>query len=375
MAAVSFAERAPTLAPLAVAELRGARAFADLRDEWNRTLAEGPADQPFARHEWIEAWLAAFAAEREPIVLAARDEHGRAHGFAAFLEERRHGVRILVAPVNDHSCRHEWVLGAEPARAVQALWGHLRDRLSWDVLQLQDLSREGPTFALLTAAARSDGHLLGVWDSLNTPYLTLDGGDPERRLSSKFVANLRRRMKRLGEQGAIAVGRIDSREGLEDALRRFLALEASGWKGHRGTAIALDPRLALFYTRIARAAADGGWLAMRELTLDGRPVAMHLGLRYRGVYALPKPAYDEARSACSPGQLLLREVLAESAASGCVELDFLGPDMPWKRDWEPRFRQHAWLYVYRPGLTGRGLHAARHTLRPLAKEVLRWWRR
>jgi hypothetical protein len=49
--------------------------------------------------------------------------------------------------------------------------------------------------------------------------------------------------------------------------------------------------------------------------------------------------------------------------------------MPWKRDWEPRLRAHDWLYVYRPGLTGRALHAAKHTLRPLAKEVLEWWRR
>ncbi|HET7755065.1 MAG TPA: GNAT family N-acetyltransferase [Anaeromyxobacteraceae bacterium] len=375
MAAVVQAARAPTPAPLSVVEHRGVRGFQALRDEWNRALAEGPADLPFARHEWIDAWLAAFAAGREPLVLAARDGAGRAHGFAIFLEDRQHGVCALTAPVNDHSCRYEWALGAEPARAVEALWGHLRDRSTWDVLQLPELSREGPTFALLSGAARRDGHLLGVWDSVNTPYLSLDGGDPERRLSSKFVANLRRRLRRLCEQGDVAVRRTDSRDGLEAALERFLLLEASGWKGKRGTAIALDPRLASFYTRIARAAADGGWLAMRELTVGGKPIAMHLGLRYRGVYSLPKPAYDEAHAACSPGQLLFREVLAESAAAGCSEVDFLGPDMPWKRDWEPRFRQHAWLYVYRPGLTGRALHAAKHRLRPFAKEVLRWWRR
>ena len=68
-------------------------------------------------------------------------------------------------------------------------------------------------------------------------------------------------------------------------------------------------------------------------------------------------------------------MLAECAARGLGELDFLGPDMPWKRDWEPRLRPHDWLYVYRPGIAGRALHAARHRLRPMAKEVLQWWRR
>jgi CelD/BcsL family acetyltransferase involved in cellulose biosynthesis len=102
---------------------------------------------------------------------------------------------------------------------------------------------------------------------------------------------------------------------------------------------------------------------------------MHFGIAYRGVYALPKPAYDEALAACSPGQLLLREVLAESEARGRVELDFLGPDMGWKRDWAPSYRPHDWLYVYRPGMTGAALHTVKHRLKPLAKEVIAWWRR
>ena len=63
MAAVSFAVRAPAVAPLSVEEVRGTTAFASLRDEWNATLAEGPADQPFARHEWIDAWLERHASD------------------------------------------------------------------------------------------------------------------------------------------------------------------------------------------------------------------------------------------------------------------------------------------------------------------------
>src|SRR6266568_3867726 len=152
-------------------------------------------------------------------------------------------------------------------------------------------------------------------------------------------------------------------------------LEALGWKGERGTAIARDPRTIAFYRGLARAAGDGGWLALRSLDLDGRPVAMHFGLLHRGVYSLPKPAYEERLGACSPGQLLVREVLAECEARQLRELDFLGPDMAWKRDWEPALRPHDWLYVYRPGMTGAVLHAVKHRLKPLAREMTAWWRR
>jgi CelD/BcsL family acetyltransferase involved in cellulose biosynthesis len=366
---------APAAGPLEVSEVRGAAGFAALRAEWNATLARGPVDLPFAGHEWLSAWLAAFAEGREPLVLVARDRAGVAHGFAPFLEERERGIRLLVAPANDHSCRVEWALGAEPGPAVDALWAHLRDEVRWDVLLVRDVVRDGPTSTRLEAAARRDAHLTGRWESQRSPYLALAGRDPGEALSAKFVANLRRRLKRLGEQGPVAVARVDGADGLEAALQRFFHLEAAGWKGRRGTAIAADRRLVAFYSGVARAAAAGGWLALRELSVDGRPAAMHFALRWRGVYSLPKPAYDESLGACSPGQLLFREVLAECAARGDRELDFLGPDMPWKRDWAPAFRPHDWLYVYRPGLAGRALHAAKHRLRPLAKEVLQWLRR
>jgi CelD/BcsL family acetyltransferase involved in cellulose biosynthesis len=166
--------------------------------------------------------------------------------------------------------------------------------------------------------------------------------------------------------------REDGRGDVDGALREFLTLEASGWKGREGTALALDERRVQFYRRWVQEAAGRGALAIRALTLDGRIVAMHLGLRHRETYYLPKTAYEERLGSVSPGQILHAEVVAECQARGLRELDFLGPDMDWKRDWGPEHRPHDWLYVYRPSLAGRALHALRHRLRPAVREVLRW---
>jgi len=372
------AQRLPTAAargPCRVEEVQGRAGFDALRAEWDALLARGPVDEPFQRHAFIGEWLEAFAPKALLRVLVARDADGRAVGMAPLLEERRTGLVVLSSPSNDHSSRVEWILGEAPDRAMRALWEHLRDRLRWDVLLLRDVPRHGPTSTLLEAAARADRHLTGRWLSLVTPYLALAGGPREAKLSSKFLANLRRRMRKLAEQGAVSYRRVDSGADVEPFLSQFFALEAAGWKGERGTAIARDPNTIAFYRGLARAAAAEGWLALRSLDLDGRPAAMHFGLLHRGVYSLPKPAYDERLRACSPGQLLLREVLAECEAGQLRELDFLGPDMPWKREWEPSFRPHDWLFVYRPGMTGTVLHAVKHRLKPLAKEMTTWWRR
>ncbi len=353
----------------------GIGAFAALRAEWDALLAEGPVDQPFQRHAFIGAWLDAFAPEATLRVLVARDAVGKAIAMAPLVERRRAGQTLLVAPANDHSSRVEWVLGRDPRAGVEAIWRFLRDALRWDVLVLRDVPAEGPTSLLLEAQARRDLHPVGRWRSLDTPFLALGGAPREAGVSAKFLANLRRRMRKLQEHGAVSYRRVDDGEDVEPFLEQFLALEAAGWKGARGTAIAHDARTAAFYRGLAHAAAREGWLALRALDVGGRPIAMHFGLLHRGVYSLPKPAYDESLASCSPGQLLFREVLAEAEGRGLRELDFLGPDMPWKRDWAPAIRPHDWLYVYRPGLVGGAQHAFKHRLKPLAKEVLSWWRR
>jgi CelD/BcsL family acetyltransferase involved in cellulose biosynthesis len=360
--------------PYAVEEARGRAAFDALALEWDALAASGPSDLPFVAHRWISAWLDAFARDAEPLVLVARARDGRAAGIAPFLAPRGWPGR-LVAPVNDHSCRFEWVLGRDASGAVAALWAHLRDRVAWEVLVLPDVPRDGPTATLLEPLARADGHLTGRWESVRSPRLALGGAPAEERTSGRFRQNLRRRARRLAELGAVSLRRTNGPEDADAALADFLALEASGWKGTGGSAIAQDPALVRFYGAIVRDAAARGALAVRALELDGRPIAIHLGLVHRGVYHLPKTAYDEALAAVSPGQLLQREVLAECEARGLSGFEFLGPDMPWKRDWEPEHVPHDWLYVYRPSLAGRAMHTLKHRVKPAAREVLAWWRR
>ncbi|GAC1341241.1 MAG: hypothetical protein NVSMB23_12520 [Myxococcales bacterium] len=45
--------------------------------------------------------------------------------------------------------------------------------------------------------------------------------------------------------------------------------------------------------------------------------------------------------------------------------------MPWKQDWEPAVRDHAWLTIFRPTRAGRWVHGARFTAWPVARAVLR----
>jgi len=259
---------------------------------------------------------------------------------------------------------------------VGALWGHLRDQ-GWEALLLKDIVQGGVIDRTIGAAAESDGFLVARWPSLQSPWLPVVSPEQlERSLDARFRANLRRRRRKLAGHGEVLLQRVDSLEGLGEALEEGFRLEASGWKGEQGTAIACAPQTRSFYTALAKVAAEQRWLSLYFLKVGGRTVAFHFGLQVGGRYFLLKPGYDESLGECSPGQLLVDEVLRDLFHRGARELDFLGPRMTWKLDWTQRLRPHCWLFVLRPTLKGRALHAARFRLGPRAarwvRGVVRW---
>lgn len=143
----------------------------------------------------------------------------------------------------------------------------------------------------------------------------------EAALSGKKRKELRRQFMRLSEQGDLVFERREDSAGLGDWIARFLALEAAGWKGAAGSALAADPATAhLFRESIAGAAARGR-LERLTLSLDGEPIAMLASfLTPPGAFSY-KTTFDERYARFSPGVLLQRENLAILEQEGIAWTD------------------------------------------------------
>jgi CelD/BcsL family acetyltransferase involved in cellulose biosynthesis len=362
-------------------EVHGAEALSGLSAEWDALARASASGGPFARSGWTRVWHESFAPRHPLKVLCARRE-GRAVAFAPFIERRgrlaRCPVRLWQSPSNEHTQRTDWALERQPEAALSALWGTLREQ-PWEVLLLRDVVVGGAVDAGISRAAERDGFLVARRPALESPWLpALSGEALEGQLDAKFRANLRRRRRQLAKQGEVRLERVEGGARLEAALEEGFRVEASGWKGARGTAMASQPETRRFYTSLARLAAAEGWLALYSLSAGGRPVAFHYGLQCGDTYYVLKPGYDESVGGCSPGQLLVGEVLQDLARRGAREFDFLGPKMGWKLDWTDRLRPHCWLFVLRPTVKGRLLHAARFEHGPRVarqlKGLLSWKR-
>ena len=359
-----------------VSEVRERSAFVALEPEWNALVAETD-DQLFYRHEFIRTWIDNFAANATMRVLTARDDEGRLEATLPLVERKAsmYGVpvREISGAANAHSCRFD-LIAREPEIAARAFVDWLRADRTWDVLRITDVADGGKAWHVMEAAQRC-GMPVGTRESLQSPYVPLPPSHDGllARLDAKFKANCRRRRRKLEERGCVTLERVTSAADLDRYLEEGYGLEASGWKGRDGSAIAQDKATRGFYTELARNAAHAGRLSLCFLRLDGRAVAFHYALEHGGRYLLLKPGYDEALRECSPGQLLMDEVLKDCINRKLTEFDFLGPDMPWKRDWTDLTRKHTWLFVFQNTAVGRALRAAKFKWVPAARKVVERW--
>jgi CelD/BcsL family acetyltransferase involved in cellulose biosynthesis len=355
-----------------VEEIRTRARWLALRPEWD-ALADRTGAGPFLTWDFLAIWLDHFAAGKAPRVITVRDGRGRLVAGLPLVERRSlvAGIplRELRSASNAHSCRFD-LLAADPEQIAPAVLSHLLEDRRWDLLRLLDVPDGGAGWALLEAARR-DGLRVHTWESQRSPWFSLEAV----KLSARFQANLRRRRRRLAEWGPVSFRRWTGGEDLETRLERFFKLEASGWKGSHGTAIAFEPRLRGFYRELARSLLARGSLVLSELVVGERPVAGHFALESGGTYFLLKAGYDEALGACSPGQLLVEEVVADARSRGLRAFDFLGSDMAWKRDWTESVRVHKWLSMFRETPQARLAWTVKARWLPrLRAEVARWHR-
>lgn len=180
---------------------------------------------------------------------------------------------------------------------------------------LRSIPADGPFWNSLQKAA---GHF-AILDRWERAALRFDG-DFENWFASNFERKRRKEFRRLrtrlAERGRLSFEALGAGEWPGGWIDELLALEASGWKGRRGTALARDPAMAAALHAMAKGLACDRALRMWRLSLDGRAVATMFAVTEGSEVWLGKIAFDEAFAAYSPGVLLVLEVTAALFAEG-----------------------------------------------------------
>lgn len=187
-------------------------------------------------------------------------------------------------------------------------------------LVLRQIPADGP---MVEALRRATGRL-GLPNIISArserAALGLEPGTAPNLAQGRRAKELRRQHRRLAEQGHVTFELADSYSGFREMLESFLALEARGWKGERGTALVQNPASATFTRSALWTMARQGQVQAANLSVDGRMVAGALVLRQGSHGMLWKIAYDETLNFCAPGVLLIDALSRALAKEGTLRL-------------------------------------------------------
>jgi CelD/BcsL family acetyltransferase involved in cellulose biosynthesis len=193
-------------------------------------------------------------------------------------------------------------------------------------------------------------------------------------LGTKKLKELRRLRHRLAEHGTVRFDVARSPKDAAAALETFLALEAGGWKGTRGTALAQNDGDIRFIRRATTALAASNQCEIVTLRAGDTPVAAGIVLRHQDRAFFFKIGVDERFAKYSPGVQLTLDLTRHLCADpGIASADSTAsPDHPMINPiWRGRFAIGDVLIPLRSGDPAVAMIRTALTLRKLAREPAR----
>lgn len=310
-----------------------------LADRWAALLPAVPGHTVFQTWEWNRTWWKAFGRGRWPCIVGVERAGGELVALAPWMVTFDRGRRLrrieFVGTPNWASDYADVLVARGQDEALEPMVRWLVRRIGPHTeIDLRHLREDSPTTAALGALLTGAGVPWRMVEMARAPTRLLGDAEADRALLDK--KSLRR------HHGALArSGRLEYRvaESLDEVLAELPTFfdqhvrrrEAAGTRSQF-----LNPQQREFYVELARRLFPRGWLHFSVVRLDGAPIAYHFGLQYRGSYLWYKPSFEPRLARRSPGEVLLRYLIADVLDRGFAELDFTVGDESFK----DRFANH-----------------------------------
>jgi hypothetical protein len=335
-----------------------ARRFDDLAphaEAWDRLARQAPQMIPSLMPGWVDAflrhrlrpgeqWLCCFAYSANalvgvlPVVVMPHPVFGLAKPLVRTpSDDLTPSGDVLLAP--DHAAV---ALRALTSRLRQEVPGHLS-------LSLRCVRQNSPVMLALEDGL--DGYVRFSGSRSKFSFLNVEGSF-EGYLAGlgNMRRNLKRFRKKLESQGPVTVEVKRGTPDGEEFLPEFVALEASGWKGRNGTAMAGNPGAVAFYATLAKNLGSEAGFEWHVIRVQDQVVAAQMCVRCGGSLMLAKIAFDESYADCRPGHLLTGEVLRDAfARADIVEVNHLS-NADWEGYWRMSYDEYVDMQLVRRGL-------------------------
>ncbi len=330
-------ERNASLEEARIEVLQDRKSLLPLREQWNE-LADLMAN-PLLRYEWIVSSANAFFVDKEIHFIICWDREQICaiaplvkigEGFRARL--MLIGFLHLYEPADFlfRDVKSLDILVSEIARQKYPVSFHRIPRDS-PVLGF-DSWRPQNCFIRSKIVGQSSSPFLNISSSWDGFY---------RSLTSKSRNDLSRAYKKAEAAGSVGFEfiHVDSHTNV-NCFQKFISIEFNSWKEMNGSAISSKVELRGFFEAFTSQAAVGGSLYYVYMNIGDRPIAAQFfTIKYDRLWVL-KITHNEKYARCSPGALLMREVVRFAFEKNLDGVEFLGFSEPWLKKWTTGYRYY-----------------------------------
>ena len=318
---------------------------------WEKWMGEAEDAHIFFHPSLVKAWVDTYLPLRKmrPMFIWGRTADNGNEVFLPLVKWRRNWKNAFltsIVPVGYSDFDyHNPIFLKEPDEGLRdAFWSELTEELA------EELKNGGADNILIdgvTAPPCCGEILAGGWSRGEIcPRLNL-ASIPDREALFRFLrtslrGDIRRQTRRLEELGEVRLKEYSSTDEAEKTFDRFLECHRQRWpKAYKA------PN---FHRNLLRYGLEKGIVDFSSLDVAGRPVAWHLGFRFRGVCYYYMPCSDPSFSRFSPVKLHLFEMISRSIDRGDKMFDHLRGDENYKEGWSDGFQYVHSLRIDSPRL-------------------------
>jgi CelD/BcsL family acetyltransferase involved in cellulose biosynthesis len=295
-------------------------------DTWDALVARCPDSTIFQTYGWHQAWLRTVGKDLADVRIFAAYRGSELIGLAP-LWHGTHPNADSKRPTTYflglwHSDYLTFPVAPEEPDVVPALLDALDAHLpAHTPIQFSEVPQRTRLAQCLAQRALRRFSDVFVESRTACPRLAIRGNeDVVLRMLRK--ESLRRHEKKLRLRGDIFVEHLTQASDIGPLLGVFFEQHVKRWSGMQFPSLFRLDYNRNFYRELTRNLAPRGGVIFSVLRLNGRPAAHHFGLRSRNDLLWYKPSFDTALAECSPGEVLLKNLISYAQEKGFASLDF-----------------------------------------------------
>ena len=312
--------------------VESAEGISEFGEHWDDLFARAVDAPPFLSRPWISTFIQEGRIKGTPLFILAWCDSKLVALFP--LAIKKFLIVKIAEPIGTGQPSYLGLLVDPDYRSVtKDIAEIIKSKRVFDVFYTEDLSSEDLATNDLLDELVKKGYVRHQVFRNPCFYIELGCSFDEyfqKKASSKSRQNLRRRERRLFENGNVEVEHYVGKEVTPEILVRIAAIEEQSWLKRRGAAVLSKPFYQKLLLKMAHAGIGHVWL----MTIDNIDAAFEYVFVSHKKLLFGWRAFDlKFASSVSIGQILMMHAIRDACSTGLLSMDISHGEADYKRFW------------------------------------------